>query len=341
MKKNVVRINEGQLKKIVVESVKSVVKEISLRTIDNAERKSGGYESYRNLNNKSGFGSRVHDAIGVIENELEYYANSLHNGQARKLISYLDPIRDFFNRKGEQASNFTDAREDERNAAEGEFDAKAREMFNKNHRALSDEEYEAVLRSCSPRTQEYAEIYFEEKQRATKKNETRLNESKLRMVISETVKKVLKEKYGDSNWFLNNDRRPPIDYENGYGEEERTSVGWDSIKPVFEEYFDGNNKELPKRLGELVKFTSENQKYGEFYRVLVDTAKKTIAYYQKDGSWDNTDEVTGNPVIDGLYAYALSESLYDLFDCLSMDLMSSFMCEFFGYEFVRNDEYEY
>ena len=32
MKKNVVRINEGQLKKIVVESMKSVVKEISLRT---------------------------------------------------------------------------------------------------------------------------------------------------------------------------------------------------------------------------------------------------------------------------------------------------------------------
>ena len=42
-----------------------------------------------------------------------------------------------------------------------------------------------------------------------KKNIVRLNESQLRKMIAESVKKVLKEEYGDHNWFMNHESYPP------------------------------------------------------------------------------------------------------------------------------------
>ena len=160
MNKQTVTLNESALRQIISESVKKVVKEISIKTLDNAERKSGGWDAYTRLNKDAGYGSEIHKAIEMIESELEYYAYDLNNGQAKKLISYLDPIKNFFNRKGKQAGKFTDAREDETNAAEKEIEAKAKEMFNKRSSELSEEECETVLNNCSPRTQEYAEIFY-------------------------------------------------------------------------------------------------------------------------------------------------------------------------------------
>lgn len=160
MKKKVIKINESILRQIVSESVKKVVKEISIKTLDNAERKSGGWEDYTWLNKNAGYGSELHKAIDTIEENLEYYAYKLNNRQAQELLRYIDPIRNFFNRKGEQARNFTDARENESIAAKEEFEAKAKEMFNKSGNELSEEEFEAVLNNCSPRTQEYAETFY-------------------------------------------------------------------------------------------------------------------------------------------------------------------------------------
>ena len=153
-------INESDLRKIVAESVKNVVKEISLKTLDNAERKSGGWEDYTWLNKNVGYDSELHKAIDTIEENLEYYAYKLNNVQAQELLRYIDPIRNFFNRKGEQARNFTSAREDERNVAEEEIESKSKEMFNKSSNELNDEEFEAVFSKCSPRTQEYIETFW-------------------------------------------------------------------------------------------------------------------------------------------------------------------------------------
>ena len=171
--KSTIKLKESDLRNIVKNAVigvlnesmaadaaKRVIKEISINTLDNAERKSGGWDGYTRLYKDAGYGSRVHKAIDEIEEVLQYYAYKLENGQAKKLLTYLDPLRDFFNRKGKQAANFTDAREDERNAAEKELLAKAKEMFNKDIPELSDEEYLAVLSKCSPRTQEYAKVFW-------------------------------------------------------------------------------------------------------------------------------------------------------------------------------------
>ncbi len=161
MKRQTVTLNESTLRQIISESIKKVVKEISIKTLDNAEEKSGGWDTYTRLNKDAGYGSEVHKAIETIESELEYYAYDLNNGQAKKLISYLDPIKNFFNRKGKQAMNFTGAREDEGDAADKEIEAKAKEMFNKRGSELSEEEYETVINNCSPRTQEYAETFYQ------------------------------------------------------------------------------------------------------------------------------------------------------------------------------------
>ena len=171
--KNTIKLKESDLRNIVKNAVvnvlnesmaadaaKRVIKEISINTLDNAERKSGGWDGYTRLYKDAGYGSRVHKAIDDIEEELWYYAYKTGSGQAKKLLTYLDPLRDFFNRKGKQAANFTDAREDESNAAEKELGAKAKAMFNKDIDELSGEEFDAVLSKCSPRTQEYAKIFW-------------------------------------------------------------------------------------------------------------------------------------------------------------------------------------
>lgn len=159
MKKNIVKLNESQLHQVIAESVKRVVNEISLKTLDNAHQKSGGWNTYTYLKKDAGYGSRVYEAIRTIEDELEYYASKVNNRQAKELLSYLDPIRDFFNRKGEQALNFESSVEDEQSAAEREFETKSKEMFNKSVRELSDEEYDSVLSNCSPRTREYVDVF--------------------------------------------------------------------------------------------------------------------------------------------------------------------------------------
>lgn len=98
-----------------------------------------------------------------------------------------------------------------------------------------------------------------------KKRTIRLNESELRKVISECVKRVLNEKYGDSNWFMNHER--------DYDETLNSRIDDDtyaSTEKVAEEFFNDNvldGEELSKNEVKIeVKDSDSRRIYVNVYR---------------------------------------------------------------------------
>jgi hypothetical protein len=77
-----------------------------------------------------------------------------------------------------------------------------------------------------------------------KKNIVRLNETQLRKMIAESVKKVLKEEYGDHNWFMNHESYPPETLNSRDDEYQNSSKSLDEeAEEFFNDYVEGEELE--------------------------------------------------------------------------------------------------
>ena len=67
--------------------------------------------------------------------------------------------------------------------------------------------------------QEYESEIYESKTKNTKNNSMKLNESQLRKIVAESVKRVLKEEYAGTDWFDNNPNKGMFsqEFENAIG----------------------------------------------------------------------------------------------------------------------------
>ena len=125
MKQNTIRLNEGQLKAVIAESVKRIVNEISSTTIKAAadagenwrEDDEHSYGDWRDIISYDD----IFDSIRKIEialssfNRPEKYVSSWYNknfgslpsGMAEKLLGYMSEIKKFFERKASQHENLS------------------------------------------------------------------------------------------------------------------------------------------------------------------------------------------------------------------------------------------
>ena len=101
-----------------------------------------------------------------------------------------------------------------------------------------------------------------------KKNVIRLNEGQLRRMLSEAVRRVVKEGLGDSNWFLNNEPHHDVSpwFEDDYNDEDERYNPDEEAKEVFDQLesicdIDASDAEvdvLDNETGLLLVHVSEN-----------------------------------------------------------------------------------
>ena len=75
------------------------------------------------------------------------------------------------------------------------------------------------------------------------KKVVRLNEDNLRYMVKEALKRVLKEGYGDQNWFMNNERKPSVNTWDD-DREEYASPEEEAKDFFYNSEFDGEDVEI-------------------------------------------------------------------------------------------------
>jgi len=162
MKKNVIRLNEGQLKRIIRESVLGVIKKSKVNEVS-SDMIRRAYDRVGDTEIKA-----VDEIMDILDDLERSYHGTSDEAPVRKCKEYLKYIDNFLKRKQTQRYNFQDTLEDRSNAADAEIDSIVKQLFPEDYKKLKWHEYRpvniwnmdddnkirAVLRRCSPATKE-------------------------------------------------------------------------------------------------------------------------------------------------------------------------------------------